>query len=265
MVSTHKKKVKTVKIFKNTGIKDVPISNRKLKGSLETLGNINYHYQKYDNTFKFFDKLLDKDEKLKNILCIPNIGDSWMRSFLKVILVDNKLSTSELMVKNVKPVDPMVSVKKFNHMIRKCRKKLVAVSVQLIVHNKPGSHANMLIIDTIKKTVELFEPHGNRSSYTTMDSLEGAYKISNKLIKKYFEKYFPNYKYISPKENLPSYGIQAKVDAYSGMCVTWCIMYLHYKILNPYKSQKQLIDNIKKKVDLPFLLKYAKYVEDMIK
>ena len=87
MVSTHKKKVKTVKIFKNTGIKDVPISNRKLKGSLETLGNINYHYQKYDNTFKFFDKLLDKDEKLKNILCIPNIGDSWMRSFLKVILV----------------------------------------------------------------------------------------------------------------------------------------------------------------------------------
>ena len=32
--------------------KELPISKRKLKGSLETLGQIDYHYQKYDNTFK---------------------------------------------------------------------------------------------------------------------------------------------------------------------------------------------------------------------
>ena len=135
MVSTHKKKKKTFKkkikkikklsINNNVkGVIDVPISGRKLKGSLETLGKINYHYQKYDNTFQFFDKLLEKDKKLDRILCIPSVGNSWMRSFLKVILDDNKLSTSELMVKNIEPVDPMVSVEKFNHMMRKCRKDL---------------------------------------------------------------------------------------------------------------------------------------------
>ena len=277
MVHTKKKKIfkknktKKKKIKKlltddsDKDIKDVPISGRKLKGSLETLGKINYHYQKYDNTFQFFDKLLEKDKKLDRILCIPSVGNSWMRSFLKVILDDNKLSTSELMVKNIEPVDPMVSVEKFNHMMRKCRKRFVAVSVQLIVHNKPGSHANMIIVDTKEKSVELFEPHGARSSETTMDSLEGAYKISDKLVKKYFHKYFNNYKYISPSENLPTYGLQAKIDYYNGMCVTWCIMYLHYKILNPNKTQKDIIDKIKRKVDLPFLLKYAKYIEDMIK
>ena len=246
-------------------IKNVPITNKKFKGSLETLGNINYHYQKYDNTFKFFDKLFEKNKSLKKVLCIPDIGESWMRSFLKVVLDENDLSTSELMIENVEPVDPMVSVKKFNKMIRKCKKRYIAISIQLIVHNKPGSHANMLIIDTRKKTVELFEPHGKRSSETTMDNLEGAYKISDKLVKKYFEKYFPIYKYLSPQDILPTFGLQAKIDAYNGMCVTWCIMYLHYRILNPNASPKKIIKQIKKIVDKPFLLKYAKYIENTIK
>ena len=39
--------------------KHLPVSKRKLKGSLETLGKIDYHYQKYDNTFKFFDKVME--------------------------------------------------------------------------------------------------------------------------------------------------------------------------------------------------------------
>ena len=130
--------------------KELPISKRKLKGSLETLGQIDYHYQKYDNTFKFFDKIMEKDKKIKKVLCIPEAGDSWMRSFLRVVLDSDKIDTSELMVKNVSPVDPLVSVEKFNKMVRKCNKRFIAISVQLIVKGKPGTHANILIIDTKK-------------------------------------------------------------------------------------------------------------------
>ena len=190
---------------------------------------------------------------------------SWMRSFLRVVLDSEDIDTSELMVKNVGPVDPLVSVEKFNKMVRKCKKRFIAISVQLIVKGKPGTHANMLIIDTKKKIVELFEPHGKRSFSTTMDSLVGAYNISDKLIKKYFKKYFPEYKYISPQVNLPSFGLQAKVDAFNGMCVTYCIMYLHYRVLNPSYSQKYIIKKMKKQVTKDLLLKYAKYIEEMIK
>ena len=245
--------------------KDVPVSKRKLKGSLETLGKIDYHYQKYDNTFKFFDKIMEKNNRIKKVLCIPEAGDSWMRSFLRVILDSEDIDTSELMVKNVGPVDPLVSVEKFNKMVRKCNKRIIAISVQLIVKGKPGTHANILIIDTKKKHVELFEPHGKRDTSTTMDSLVGAYRISDKLIKKYFHKYFPDYKYISPQVNLPSYGLQAKVDAFNGMCVTYCIMYLHYRVLNPHFSQRTIIKKMLRSLDKPFLLRYAKYVEDTIK
>lgn len=41
-------------------IKDVPISKKSSMGSMETLGEIHYHYQKYDNIFNFFDILMKK-------------------------------------------------------------------------------------------------------------------------------------------------------------------------------------------------------------
>ena len=88
--------------------------------------------------------------------------------------------------------------------------------------------------------------------------------LKTKVYSKYFHKYFPEYKYISPQVKLPSYGLQAKVDAFNGMCVTYCIMYLHYRVINPHYSQKYIIKQMKK-INKTFLLKYAKYVEDMIK
>jgi hypothetical protein len=246
-------------------VKDVPISKKSSRGSIETLGEIHYHYQKYDNIFNFFDILMKKDDDIKKVLCIPDVGRKWMRSFLKVVLNKDKLETSELMIKNVNPVDPEVSIDLFNQMIKKCKKRIVAVSVQLIVEGKPGTHANMLILDTKRKTVELFEPHGKRSEQTTMDSLEGAYKISDKLLKKYFHKFFPDYTYISPQDYLPSYGFQSKIDAYNGLCVTWSTMYLHYRVLNPDLTSKEITKHIKKKVNKEYILKYAKYIEETVK
>jgi hypothetical protein len=266
MVRTLRKKSKRGKktIRKNAFI-NVPITNKKLKGTSETLGSINYHYQKYHNTFRFFRVIKRYNKNIKKLLCIPDVGQSWMRSILSIMLDSDSLDTSAKAERNIRPVDSSISVEKFNHMVRQCNKRFIAISVQLIVRNKPGTHANILIIDTENNTVELFEPHGSRSSDTTMDSLVGAYSISDKLLKKYFAKHFPEYRYISPQENLPSYGLQVEVDAYNGLCVTWCILYLHYKILNPDKSQKALMRYIKKTVNKSFILKYAKYVEDMIK
>ena len=199
MVRTLRKKSKRGKktIRKNSFI-DVPISNKKLKGTSETLGSINYHYQKYHNTFRFFRVIKRYNKNIKKLLCIPDIGQSWMRSILSIMLDSDSLDTSAKAERNIRPVDPSVSVEKFNHMVRQCNKRFIAISVQLIVRNKPGTHANILIIDTENNTVELFEPHGSRSSDTTMDSLVGAYSISDKLLRKYFAKHFPEYRYISP-------------------------------------------------------------------
>ena len=246
-------------------IKDVPISKKSSIGSMETLGEIHYHYQKYDNIFAFFDILMKKNPDIKKILCIPDVGRKWMRSFLKVVLNKSNLNTSELMMKNVKPVDPEVSIVLFNQMIKKCKKRIIAVSVQLIVEGKPGTHANMLVIDTKKKTVELFEPHGNRSVKSELESISRAYFKVSKNVQRFFSMYLPDFKYIPPSEYEPKSGLQARLDAFSGLCVTWSILYLHYRVLNPDVHPKKLINYLDKKVSKNFLLRYTKYVEDVLK
>ena len=76
---TKKKKQTT----KKSKIVDVPLSNKLSEGSKATLGNIDYHYQKYYNTFAFINEIILRNKKLNKQICIPNVGNGWMKSFLK--------------------------------------------------------------------------------------------------------------------------------------------------------------------------------------
>ena len=134
----------------------------------------------------------------------------------------------------------------------------------VIVPKKPDSHANIIIIDIKEKTIELFEPHGKTSDCSTLDSFKGAYFIKNKWIKKIFSNYLPDYKYFSPNDYLPKYGLQQKIDEYTGFCIPWSILYVHYRILNPNIPVKKIVKRINN-ITLKFLLRYTSYIEEVIK
>ena len=53
--------------------------------------------------------------------------------------------------------------------------------------------------------------------------------------------YFPGFRYIPPNKYEAEEGLQMKLDAFSGLCVTWSILYLHYRILNPDIQPAKLI------------------------
>ena len=63
--------------------------------------------------------------------------------------------------------------------------------------------------------------------------------------------------------NKPSF--QANFDAHSGYCVTWSILYAHYRILNPDVPLEKLIEYMDSKVNTQYLLKYAAYIEEVLK
>ena len=63
-------------------------------------------------------------KKIKKKSVISDAGDSWIRSFKGGVRFGN-IDTSELMVKNVEPVDQ--SFKEFNKIVRKCNKDLLFV------------------------------------------------------------------------------------------------------------------------------------------
>ena len=247
-------------------ITDVPISNRVSMGTLASLGDVEYHYQSYDNIFDFF-KTLKKDNKINNMLCFPHEKNDWLNTFIKINLNTENVKRSELVLKNIELRNEKENIKIIYDLVKVCEnagKRFFICTVMLIVPGKPGSHANIIVIDLKEKTIELFEPHGKRTELSTLDSLEGAYHISDKLLKKMFKDILPKYRYISPQTYLPTYGLQARIDAYTGLCVTWSIMYVHYRLLNPNINRKTLVRYMSK-LSKNFLLKYAKYIEENIK
>ena len=257
----HKKKKLTKK--DKQGIVDVPLAKELSLGSKASIGSIDYHYQKYYNTFAFLKEIIKKNKKLQDLVCIPNIGSGWMQSFLKVNFFKGIEGSKSM--DSIKPVDSMNSKNKFVEEIHKCmRHRLVPISLEIMVPGA-GTHANVIIIDSHKKTVELFEPHGSRDEKSELESISRAYFKVSKNVQRFFSMYFPDFKYIPPSEYEPKEGLQGRLDAFSGLCVTWSILYLHSRVLNPDIPPKRLIDYLDKKINKNVLLRYTKYVEDTLK
>ena len=258
----HKKRTKRLSKKKLTII-DVPLSKKKSKGSQASVGSINYHYQRYYNTFAFLTKIIKKNKRLHKRTCIPDVGKGWMKSFLKLHFFKDIPSINSLI--SLKPVDSTQSLHKFITEVDRCMDhRLVPISLEIIVPGV-GTHANIILIDTRKKTVELFEPHGNRDNSSQLEDISRAYYKVSKNVQRFFNRYLPDYKYISPSDYEPGDGLQARLDAFSGLCVTWSILYLHYRVLNPDISQKDLINYMDSNVTKSKLLRYTRYVEETLK
>ena len=261
-----KTKKKTKKKGKSYNFKviDVPLADNVSMGSKASIGSINYHYQKYYNTFAFLKEVIKRDNKLQEIVCIPKTSEGWMESFMKVHFFKN-INSVKPHLESVKPVDPFVSKDKFMDELKKCMvKRLIPISLSIIVPGV-GAHANIILIDNKKKTVELFEPHGSRSNKSELESISRAYFKISKNVHKFVRVNLPDYTYIPPSKYEPEDGLQARLDAFSGLCVTWSILYLHHRILNPDLHPQKLVQYLEKKINRKTLLRYTRYVEDILK
>ena len=269
-VSTHNKKYKSKKNIKrkvNSKIINIPLAKDQHMGTAETLGDMNYYYQKYSNIAQFFYYIIDHYNVTKEYtlerLCMPSFGELNTGSYASLVYnVDHDYN-----INNPRPTSHNVLLNDAIYEINKCLEnndRFVVLSYQIISHQFNISHANTIIFDKKLQVVELFEPHGALTESTTMNGMLGAYIKIDANLNKFLSVYFPTYIYQSPKEYLPSYGLQVKIDAYNGLCVTWNMIYIHYKLMNPDVPSKILINHINKYIKLDELLRYAKYVKHML-
>ena len=240
---------------------DVPFSKERSKGSRASVQNIHYHYQDFSNTFTYLKILLKRNKRFRKLVCIPKVSKSWMRAFLTQDFVKNDEKYS---IMSLRPVDNTVPINDFVKKINDCLKTHQIIPVNFTLDTpRYGKHANMIIFDSKNKTIEHFEPHGYHDD--SQWSISGAYLKSSSGVKRFAMKYFPYYRLISPKDFEPQNGLQATIDAFSGMCVTWSILYLNYRILNPNIPIKTLVRHINKTIKRNKLLRYTRYVELIIK
>ena len=224
------------------------------RGPDESTGNINYNYQSSINVFYFFT-ILVKHFNFNKILCIPNFVIKWKEYIDKTGIVFYH-DSGELII----PAELKNKIKEcMNSDIRFIYFTLMLVQKKT---NEGISHANIIVIDLFKNTVERFEPYGSITEdmdESTNDAIE------NRLLKILELKKF---NYIRPLDISPKLGPQKKADAYGGMCVTFSMLYLQLRLMNPDIDQKELVNYLlkKKKKDLiNLILRYAKFIELTLK
>lgn len=231
---------------KKSGIKiiDVPFSKRKSAGTNATLGNIQFKYQKYSNVFHFITKLNNK-----NVCLIDNL-------FLNLEIVEEMMS-----------LYPMEKISFYNRISEcmKSKKRFIPIVLNLITNE--GNHANILLIDKKDKLVELYEPHGSRPDKSVLGGVKGAYNKKINEVKRFWKKVLPDFKVINVVDLKRGTHFQMEYDPdnHSGFCVTWSLLFLHYRILNPDIKLNDLMNYISRKITTNKLLRYARHIEDSVK
>ena len=140
--------------------------------------------------------------------------------------------------------------------INKCSNRFVMIQIILTLGDD-FSHYTIVIIDLKNKLIEHFDPVGAIET-----------DINNRMLNMFFYDFFPGYKYIKLWKACPLLKPQRKVDEFEGMCVTYGLMYLLLRILNPDvepdKLLKYLVEGNNEELHTR-LLKFHRYIEETVK
>lgn len=229
-------------------IVDVPFSRLRSKGTHASSGGIHFHYQNYSNVMDYLKSLnITNACFFKNREAFLNLNIDKQNMSVKTMGLDQNLFLSDL---------------------REClktSKRFIPIILNLAI--KDGNHANILLIDKQNERIELYEPHGSRKSDSILGSVKGAYSKKIRELKKFWRSILPEFNVVNMVDYRRGTHFQLEYDPEnnSGFCVTWSILFAHYRLLNPDVKPDTLIKYLSKKITTVKLLQYAKYVEESIK
>jgi len=237
---------------------DPPFSSRLHKGTKASsecaLCKNKYHYQDYMIFSQYLEHLLHT-EKISTEVRVP-------KDFSDMTL------GLELSSGDIKPY--YVSEKDFMSNIRSGMKdkktKFIPVILNLEI-TSDDNHANVLVINKNTNEIELFEPHGYRTSASTLGGIASAYQKKMRYLKRYWKARLSTYKVVNVVDSVKRTAFQTEKDPddHSGYCITWSLLYTHYRILNPDISTTTLLSHIDHKITTRLLMRYAKHVEETLK
>lgn len=272
----NRKRVKTKRKSKGNKIVDPPFARTISKGTAASPGQgpdkgpdkgpkgccgidyekdgPDYHYQSYENVAIFLEKIIKGDSDIQNdIFLFDDTSDAFL---------DLDLKSGHL-----KPL--YLSHQKFIQAVRdglKTKSRFIPIILNLTV-SQGDNHANILIINKKTKQIELFEPHGARTSSSELGGIQSAYKNKKKALKKFFKGIVPGYQVINVVDAVKQTAFQMTEDpsGHSGFCVTWSILYAHYRFLNPNRPLGELVRYMHHKITARLILRYAKHIETIAK
>lgn len=135
--------------------------------------------------------------------------------------------------------------------------KVRFVVMDVLIQGKDSGHANIIIFDGFRCTLERFEPNGNVASVLyDFDNLDN--EIKTKLIPLFESAYEMEIEYIGPKDYDMDIGFQAisndgdiymqKTGDPIGYCFLWCMWYLELRLENELLHPASIVQIAKDKI-----------------
>ena len=198
--------------------------------------------EKYEKTRQI---IKDNFKEIKNVLKPNEKGPRLERSepqYHRLIysLIERMMNNQRIEFDTLAKNDFVIP---YESRLEKCiqsRKRYIVFFLRLKINE--GYHANMIIMDKQKKTVERFEPQGSEHEFYDNEVVDSK-------IRSYFEKM--GYKYIDPTMMMCPYGVQDIVESYtmdkyklSGFCKTWSFLYGLFRLHLDDMDQKTLVNHM---------------------
>ena len=243
---------------KEYNIRDVPFSrNKPHKGSKGSCGSIDYHYQSYRLVHQILEALPGKFQ-----LCLFQSHPSGAFPLGAMLTLDMENLRAGIACEN--------GLSSFLEILQECLDSDAHfIPIILNIRGDEENHANILLIDTKKKRVELYEPHGYATSSSSGEwGITGAYKKKMKAVQRFFKQHLPEFKKVENTTRFvqeTAFQMLRDPEKSSGYCVTWTILFVHYRLLNPDLSLKVLMNYLHKRITTMKLLQYARFMEEQLK
>ena len=249
-----------------TKIVDPPFARSQSKGTLASPGEghgkccgidytDDYHYQSYDNVVKFIEYVVSdtKGKTLGDIFTFDETSDAFLDVHIGRGVIKPMYVSHDAFVSHIKKG-------------LKAKTRFIPVIVTLTL-GPEDNHANIAVINKKTHQIELFEPHGARTSSSELGGVQSAYKKKLKLLRKFFKDICKGYQVVNVTDAVKQTAFQMTEDpkGHSGFCVTWSILYFHYRILNPDIPLANLVRYIHHKITERHILRYARYIELLVK
>jgi hypothetical protein len=186
----------------------------------------------FDDSFPFSDPLIAKEPIFPWIICYYSENEYYIHPYLNNII---------------------------NSVRRDNIKRFGLVFLSIIYDNI--LHANILLYDFKKMTIERFEPYGNSNIVdTTMDDI-----LEEELT------WSTGFKYIRPNDYLPIVGFQTISDEnnienkksgdFGGFCLAWCLCYIETRMKNMEIDPKILVSKLINKLTKSNI-KFSEYIRN---
>ena len=175
------------------------------------------------------------------------------------------------------PLRDLIIYQNLDNILKKCKNRYLIIPLLLaegnimeytkIIPNEKPNHMNILIFDTLNKTVERFDPHGV-TKYGTLSPNFIRNEAVDTYLRHYFYLFLNEYIYKDVNYTCPYLGPQIKADIRDGYCVTWSVMYTFLRLMNPNTPpgtiNRMLIKGTTRELQEK-LLRFANYYSEFLR